>query len=165
MNNDGLSDLVVGGANSQDIRVLLGNSDGGFNEQTPQSAGGQTWQLVLGDVNGDGNLDVSTVNGRSDNGAILLGNGDGTLLEPDVYDLENIGPTAGNAWPLATDLGDLDGDGDLDWITSSFAGGGGNGDWLVLLTMERVPSGSSTKSMHRQRPPVACCMILITTAI
>lgn len=133
MNRDGISDLVVGGQTSEQIQVLLGRGDGTFDRQPVQDAGGRTWQLMLGDVNADGNIDVATVNGRSDNGAILLGNGDGTLQRPTLYDLANMGPTGGNSWLLASDLGDMDGDGDLDWVTSSYAGGGGTGDWLVLL--------------------------------
>jgi hypothetical protein len=133
MDNDGILDLVVGGSDSREIRVLAGNGNGTFTPRQAQSAGGTTWQIGLGDVNGDGNLDVSTANGRSDNGAIILGLGDGMLGTPNIYELKNLGLTGGNTWILATDLGDLDGDGDLDWVTSSFAGGGGDGDWLVLL--------------------------------
>lgn len=133
MNRDGISDLVVGGQNNQQIQVLLGRGDGTFERKPMQNSGGRSWQLMLGDVNADGNIDVATVNGRSDNGAILLGNGDGTLQSPTIYDLANMGPTGGNSWLLASDLGDMDGDGDLDWVTSSYAGGGGTGDWLVLL--------------------------------
>src|SRR5262245_39082763 len=81
MNNDGISDLVVGGQDSWQIIVLLGNGDGTFTAKTPQDAGGAVWKLVLGDVNGDGKLDVAAVNGDSDSAAILLGNGDGTLGE------------------------------------------------------------------------------------
>src|SRR5262249_51953361 len=114
MNNDGISDLVVGGQDSQEIIVLLGNGDGTFSAQAAQSAGGAVWKLVLGDVNGDGKLDVAAVNGSSGSAAILLGNGDGTLGSPTVY------PTSGTE--VGTVLGDLDGDGDLEWVTSSFSG-------------------------------------------
>jgi len=114
MNNDGISDLVVGGQDSQQIIVLLGNGDGTFTAQTPQDAGGLVWKLVLGDVNGDGKLDVAAVNGDSDSASILLGNGDGTVQMPTVF-------TTGGT-EVGTVLGDLDGDGDLDWVISSFSG-------------------------------------------
>jgi hypothetical protein len=114
MNNDGISDLVVGGQDSQEIVVLLGNGDGTFTAKTPRGAGGAVWKLVLGDVNGDGKLDVAAVNGSSNSVAILLGNGDGTLQAPTVI------PTSGTE--VGTVLGDIDGDGDLDWVTSSFGG-------------------------------------------
>jgi hypothetical protein len=121
MNNDGISDLVVGGQDSWQIIVLLGNGDGTFTAQTPQDAGGAVWKLVLGDVNGDGKLDVAAVNGNSDSAAILLGNGDGTLQMPTVFN------TSGTE--VGTVLGDLDGDGDLDWVISSFSGQ----QWHVLV--------------------------------
>jgi len=114
MNNDGISDLVVGGQDSQQIIVLLGNGDGTFTAQAAQDAGGAVWKLVLGDVNGDGKLDVAAVNGDSDSAAILLGNGDGTLKPPTIFN------TSGTE--VGTVLGDLDGDGDLDWVISSFSG-------------------------------------------
>ena len=114
MNNDGISDLVVGGQDSQQIIVLLGNGDGTFTAKAPQNAGGAVWKLVVGDVNGDGNLDVAAVNGDSFSAAILLGNGDGTLQAPTVFN------TSGTE--VGTVLGDLDGDGDLDWVISSFSG-------------------------------------------
>jgi hypothetical protein len=71
--------------------------------------------VVLGDLDGDGNLDVSTGNGTSNSGAIVLGDGAGNLA------LRQIMPAPG--FVVATDLGDLDGDGDLDWVLSSFSGG------------------------------------------
>ncbi|MHC5111067.1 MAG: FG-GAP-like repeat-containing protein [Planctomycetota bacterium] len=120
MNNDGLLDLVVGARTSQLMIVHTANGDGTFTQGPAQSAGGQTWMLVLGDVNGDGNEDVSSANSSQSNGSILLGNGAGQLGSPQTY--------VTDSFPLATDLGDLDGDNDLDWITSSFGG-----DWRLFL--------------------------------
>jgi hypothetical protein len=60
-------------------------------------------------------LDVSVANGFTGSGSVLLGNGDGTLGPPVTMSTE--------AHTTATDLGDVDGDGDLDWILSVFGGG------------------------------------------
>lgn len=118
MDNDGIFDLVVGARSDEDIRLLRGNGNGTFSLVDTESAGGLVWMIGLGDVNGDGFLDVSCANSFSDNGAILMGGG-GTLAAPQIL--------ASSSHAVATDLGDLDGDGDLDWVLSNFGGG----DWLV----------------------------------
>ncbi len=127
MNQDGLLDLIVASGVAQRIQVLTSNGDGTFTQQPFQSTGGRSWQMAVGDVNGDGLLDVSSANANNNNGSILLGNGDGTFQSPAVYNVAAMG-SGSNEFPLATDLGDLDGDGDLDWITSSF-----NGEFVVML--------------------------------
>lgn len=126
MNNDGILDLVVGAMSTQDAIVLRGNGNGTFTEISSQDAGGNIWMLTLGDVNGDGNLDVASANGSSNNGSILLGNGAGSLAAAVTY--ANYRPNS-----VATDLGDLDGDGDLDWELSSFGGcvGSDCGGWRI----------------------------------
>ena len=151
MNNDGRLDLVVGSGTSSQIRVLTANGDGTFEQQAVQAAGGRSWQLMLGDVNGDGNLDVSSANARENVGAILLGNGDGTLQSATTYDVRNMG-TGNNSFPLATDLGDLDGDGDLDWITSSFGG-----EWII---MTNDGSGEFEFYAELDAPTAASCSLM-----
>jgi hypothetical protein len=133
MNGDGIMDIVVGTHTDGRIIVMLGNGNGGFARPpgTPTngySAGGSTWMVAVGDVNNDGRIDVSTVNGFSGNAGILLGNGDGTLQPVTVYNQIGAGGSLGNGL-IATDLGDMDGDGDLDWVVSSFSAS----RWTLLL--------------------------------
>ncbi len=145
MTDDGILDLIVGARNSQTIIVNEGNGNATFTPLTPQSAGGSVWMLVFGDVNGDGAEDVATANSSQNNGAILFGDGAGGLGPPVTR------PT--DPFPLATDLGDLDGDGDLDWLTSSFGG-----DWFVF---ENNGSGLFTFDQEFLAPDAASCAVLV----
>jgi FG-GAP-like repeat/Abnormal spindle-like microcephaly-assoc'd, ASPM-SPD-2-Hydin len=71
------------------VSVLLGNGDGTFQPQTEYTVGADPDQLVTGDFNGDGKLDLATVNACGDDPncgstssatvSILTGNGDGTF--------------------------------------------------------------------------------------
>jgi hypothetical protein len=116
MDADGITDIIVGGRDGERLNVLLGTGGAAFlPAPSDQDSGGLTWVVALGDLNGDGKLDATTANSFTANGAMLLGNGDGTLGEPEVIETGAHNPS--------TDLGDLDGDGDLDWVLSSFGGG------------------------------------------
>jgi len=122
MNNDGITDLVVGCVNDGKVSVMLGKGDATFTVLPAQDAGGQPWQVAIGDLNGDGKLDAALALANStDGGGILLGNGDGTFAPVVTYAMPGHTPSS--------KLGDLDGDGDLDWVLSSF----GAGLWRVYL--------------------------------
>ena len=144
MDNDGITDLVVGSRDDGRVVTMLGNGDGTFSAAMPRAVD-SIWQLVAGDVNGDGNLDVASANRFDHTAAIVIGAGDGTF--------ESTRVVAQPGQTLSTDLGDLDGDDDLDWIVSN-AGAGwnlyvndGEGNFFLLET---------------QAPPeVACCAALV----
>ncbi|MCL4870922.1 MAG: VCBS repeat-containing protein [Anaerolineae bacterium] len=145
MNEDGILDLVIGTyATPSYILIQTGNGDGTFTLSHTQSAGGPVWMLNASDVNGDGHEDVAVANSGSNTGSILLGNGDGTAAAPTSF------PT--DVYTIATDLGDIDGDGDLDWVTSSFSG-----DWQLFLN-----DGSGHFTLHHAftSPENASCAIL-----
>ena len=77
--------------------------------------------VAVGDVNGDGDLDLATVGGNIDVVNILLGNGDGTFAAANSYGVVDS--------PRSVALGDVNGDGDLDVATAN----GGNNTASVLL--------------------------------
>jgi len=69
--------------------------------------GGQ--DAVMGDVDGDGDLDLVAANGFADTVSVALGTGDGTF-EADVEYVTG-------DQPVALAVGDVDGDGDVDVVT------------------------------------------------
>ncbi len=143
MNSDGILDLIVGARSPQRIVVLRGNGDGTFTPITNVPAGGAVWMLVCGDVNGDGHVDVCTANSSTNNGSILLGNGAGGLSAPVTRSRD--------PFPLATDLADLDGDGDLDWLLSSYSG-----DWAIFVN---DGAGNFAFAMEVDAPRAASCAV------
>jgi hypothetical protein len=88
-------------------QVWLNDGDGRFvnSGQNLGSAGG--WDVGLGDLDGDGDLDAFVANARAD--TVWLNDGDGIFGDT--------GQRLGTTYTAAVGLGDLDGDGDLDALT------------------------------------------------
>jgi hypothetical protein len=126
-NGDGKLDLVVANVMDDTISVLLGNGDGTFQSPVAYSTGSGTapgWTSV-GDVNGDGNLDLAVTDTATSKVAIFLGNGNGTFQPPVDY-------VAGGAYGANT-LADFNGDGKLDLAAANYTNSTidillGNGD-------------------------------------
>jgi hypothetical protein len=115
VNGDGKLDLVLAnGANPLTLRVALGKGDGTFaagkDPSFQSTLGLDGASVALGDVNGDGKLDIAVTVGYSGDVAVLLGNGDGTFAAP--LSISTGGDTVGIF------LRDLNGDGKLDIVTA-----------------------------------------------
>ena len=117
VNMDGKPDLIVAGPNSG-IDVLLGNGHGSFQSPVAYDAEGYPYiSIAIGDVNGDGILDlVGAKRIGPDNSTglvnVLLGNGDGTFQSPLSY------PSGGtDAWSVA--IGDFNSDGKPDVVVAN----------------------------------------------
>ena len=146
LNEDHILDLAIGTQQgTPSVIIQTGNGDGTFTLSHTQNSGGPVWMLNTADVNGDGHEDVAVANSSSNNGAILLGDGQGRTSAPVTF------PT--DPFTIATDLGDIDGDGDLDWVTSSFSG-----DWFLFLN-----DGQGHFSLHEgfTSPQAASCALLL----
>jgi FG-GAP-like repeat/FG-GAP repeat len=106
VNGDGNLDLIVvnGACPNQvcydSVAVLLGNGDGTFQAPMNFSTPPRSVSLVVGDFNGDGFLDIATVNQADyttecDCIGVLLGDGDGTFQPPIITY-----PSRGLPWAL-----------------------------------------------------------------
>jgi hypothetical protein len=117
MNNDGTPDLVVALGEARRVTVLLGQGDSQFRTTTGQaiSMADSPGEMALGDVNGDGNLDLAVATHDSYGVTLLLGDGKGALvLAPNSPVVMREGQ---HPHTHGLGLGDLNSDGKLDLAT------------------------------------------------
>ena len=120
----------------------MNDGTGNFTVFDAVTTGGNPWMIAIGDVNGDGFVDVAVANSTSHNIAIVMTDGSGGLQFDRYY--------AVGDFPVAIDLGDIDGDGDLDFISSNF-----NGPNYIL--MENDGSGTFVNPRIYPSPFHAAC--------
>jgi hypothetical protein len=106
-NNDHIADVVSTNSTYTALTLRLGVGDGTF--RPPLTVSMPFGRVAQGDFNGDGNLDLVTVQPDVN---VALGNGDGTFRSPASFKLGN-----GESARYAA-VGDFNGDGKLDLAVS-----------------------------------------------
>ncbi len=142
IDGDGDLDLVVG--NEDENRVLINNGFGFFVDETaarlPLRAFEMTREADLGDVDGDGDLDLAFANvgpvGADRSNRLLINDGTGRFSDETALRVPN------SPWStFDVDFADFDGDGDLDiiWVNAF----GGNYQILINDGMGRFEDQSA----------------------
>lgn len=115
LNNDGVLDLIVADATGGTVSVLLGNGDGTFQAPVKYKVGKgtatQSFQVAVGDFNGDGIPDFVVSDGVDNRVSVFIGNGDGTFKSGVTY--------AAGTGPSSVAVADVNGDGKLDLVVSN----------------------------------------------
>jgi hypothetical protein len=88
-NGDGLLDMVSGNSGGAAITINLNNGNGGFLPAVNYATGGFTHGVCVLDADGDGDADVAAPN--SNQMALFLNNGNGTLAAPVFFDPQGSG--------------------------------------------------------------------------
>ncbi len=131
VNGDGLLDLAVANAGSDNVSVLLNTTAPGAT--TPTFAAQQTFDtgtspnsVAFGDVNGDGLLDLAVANAGTGTVSVLL---NATLPGATTPSFATQQTFTTNAVPISVAFGDVNGDGLLDLAVTN----GGSANVSVLL--------------------------------
>jgi FG-GAP-like repeat/PASTA domain len=151
VNGDGKGDLVTGNFAmlgrfpTSSVAVLVNRGDGSFAERVdyPIGLGHGLASVAVGDLNGDGKLDVAAADEAHDSVSVLLNNGNGGLPAHVEY--------AAGWLPQSVAIGDLNGDGRADLATANRFGSsvsvllnGGNGSFQPKVD---YASGSNPQSV------------------
>ncbi len=139
-NEDGNLDIVVPGCGTNNVGIFINLGNGTFGNQSTYYMGESSCPsyIATGDLNNDNHLDMVVTLLYISKIGILLGYGDGTFRNGNIYF------TGDNSLPFTAAVDDFNNDGNLDIITSNFLAanvgiffGFGNGtftDMTALLT-------------------------------
>ncbi len=153
LNKDGLPDIAVSDAGTDEVSVLLNNRPVGsigqisFASEKTYAAGPAPSGIVAADFNQDGNIDLAVsdknqdmTNGLAYEVSVLLGNGDGTFGAPNKI---KVGDTvSGVTSPTSIAAGLLNNDVFPDIVVGGGGGNSQNNFGLGVLFNTTKPGGS-----------------------
>ncbi len=100
---------------SGSVSILRGDGHGGFSATAQYTVGDQPTSIAVGDINGDGQLDLAVANAGDDDVSLLFGGPAATFQPQQVLDLRDEGPVQNcGTFTSTVALGDFNGDGHLD---------------------------------------------------
>jgi hypothetical protein len=92
--------------------VLLGNGDGSFGPHTDYGGHRGASCVAVGDLDGDGKVDLAVADQEADSVSVRLGNGDGTFRSRTACGV--------GIFPAFVVIQDLDGDGRRDLVVANY---------------------------------------------
>ncbi len=113
-NGDGWADFATvlhSGRDGDGPQIILSDGNGGYHEAAPVAAGQGTFAVLAVDIDGDTDPDLLTADRYSMALTVHDNRGDGIFPRLQIFDIEGLG--------VRLDAGDVDGDGDLDIMSSS----------------------------------------------
>ncbi len=127
-NQDGHMDIAVANKLTPGkVNVLMNKGDGDFEAAKSFPSGGvDTNSIDVGDMNGDGKLDIVVTNDVNETVSLLRGSGTGMFRRPITF---SSGPN-----PTDISVGDFNGDGHLDMAVSNDVANGQTGLSLLIGT-------------------------------
>ncbi|RRB06404.1 FG-GAP-like repeat-containing protein [Larkinella rosea] len=139
---DGDVDLATADRLSNSISIRINDGQGVFGGATALPVGEQPNTVVTGDIDADGDLDLLCSNSNSRNVSVYLNDGSGTFTRP------AFNPSPGSPGEGIV-LGDLDGDLDLDFISTRPVSVRFNEMVPVALTNPAINSGVSQQPFNQ----------------
>ncbi|MGI4875287.1 MAG: FG-GAP-like repeat-containing protein [Janthinobacterium lividum] len=122
IDGDGDLDLLASNSSSATVSVCLNGGSGSFSNGQTLAVGNNARGVVLGDVDADGDLDLLVANLDDNNVSLRLNGGNATGSNTGLF--SGGGELSAGTAPLSLALGDVDGDGDLDLLTTNYLASG-----------------------------------------